>query len=177
MIQILHPFIGSNYKWPRSASWFLTSATSWPKVQEKVVSLKLKEKMPSFKRCHSIFQPINFQGRSVSFRGSNLLNKAFLMEAFKFDSFSWGKTNFSANEVNSNKQTWWFRGSWSLICQWVMWKMPLIPWISNIQFIRASVFLSFCEMLRVFMLPAYRKYTALYYQVSLSSPIHIPILW
>ena len=57
-----------------------------------------------------------------------------------------------------------------------MWKMLLIQWISNIQFIRASVFLSLCETLRVFMLPAYRKYTALYYQVSLSSPIHIPIL-
>ena len=126
MIQILHPFIGSNYKWPRSASWFLTSATSWPKVQEKVVSLKLKEKMPSFKRCHSIFQPINFQGRSVSFRGSNLLNKAFLMEAFKFDSFSWGKNQFfckwsefkQANVVVSGKAGVWFVNEWCGKCYW-----------------------------------------------------------
>ena len=48
-----------------STSWFLTSATSWPKGPGKGSLPQAKRKeMPSFKRCHSIFQPINFQGQS-----------------------------------------------------------------------------------------------------------------
>ena len=49
--------------------------------------------MPSFKRCHSIFQPIHFQGRFVLVFG----------EAFKFDGFSWGKTHPRKMVSGSNR--------------------------------------------------------------------------
>lgn len=71
MIQILHPFVGRNSKWLLGRLLgFWPQLLHGQKVQEKVVSLKLKEK-----RCHlskDAIPSFHFQGRFVLVFGGGL---------------------------------------------------------------------------------------------------------